>query len=115
MRFEIRIRWRAAVITVLGVAVTIGLFIVIQSSIQSLLGESPSIQGALWFARIWFGIGVLIGLVVTRTYTSNADTEVWQMEEIELSKRIAAYEAEKQKRQEEKRKIGLKPLSKMKE
>ena len=112
MRFEIRVRWRALIISVVGIIVIVGLYVVIQSSIQSLLGDNPKIIAALWFTRIWFGVGVLIGTVVMRTYTSNADTEVWQMEEIELSKRIAANEAEKQKRQEEKRKHGLKPRPK---
>ena len=108
MRFELRIRWRALIISVVGLAVITGLYLVIQSSIQSVLGDSPSVIGALWFTRIWFGIGILIGAMVTRTYTSNADTEIWQMEEIELTKRASAYEAERQKRQEEKKKIGLK-------
>jgi len=111
MRFEIRIRWRAAIITCIGIGVIIGLFFVIQSCIQSLLGDNPKVIAALWFTRIWFGIGILVGTVVTRTYTSNADTEVWQMELIELDKRIGAYQAEKEKRQEEKKKYGVKSTS----
>ena len=109
MRFEIRIRWRALIISVVGLAVIAALFVVLQRSVESLLGSNLSVEAALWFARIWFGAGILIGCIITRTYTSNADTEIWQMEEVELTKRSAAYEAEKLKRQEEKRKYGLKP------
>ena len=106
MRFEIRIRWRALIISVVGIAIIVGLYLVISASIKALLGDQPKIIAALWFTYIWFGIGTLVGTVITRTYTSNADTEVWQMEEIELDKRISAYQAEKIKRQEEKKRTG---------
>ena len=95
---RVKVRWWG--ITAVGLGAIVGLYAVINASAQPLLSGGDItkvicyISSALWLIKLWFGMGILFGVVMASLYVSNADTELWHMGEIELTKRIAAYEAE---------------------
>lgn len=99
----VRLRWWG--ITILAVGLIVALYAVMDAASSPLLtggdvyADTTTILAALWYVRIWFGMGFLFGLVLANLYIHNADTELWNMENIELTKRIAAYEAELKRRE----------------
>ncbi len=104
-RARVHIRWWCA--TVLSLVLIAACYYLMKAAIQPLFGytydtpyktEIPIIS-ALWYAQIWFGIAILLDRFIMSIYIHNSDTEVWQMEKIEISKRIAAYEAELARRE----------------
>jgi len=60
-----------------------------------------NIVSAIWYARIFVGVAILLTFVINSLYIANSDTELWRMENIELTKRIAAYQGELDRRNEQ--------------
>jgi len=97
---RVQIRWWAT--TFLSLGIFVASYVLMETAIQPLLGAtesnpynmSTSILAALWYCRIWFAIAILLDKFLTNMYIHNSDTELWQMEEIEITKRISAYDAE---------------------
>ena len=104
---RVRLRWWA--VTVLWAALTVALYMIMEAAAQPLLGytyEYPykmttNIVSAIWYTRIFMGAAILLTFFINSLYIANADTELWRMENIELTKRIAAYEAELDRRKQQ--------------
>ena len=97
---QVRVRWWF--VTVLSLVSIVALYAVLQASSISLLDGVKygyqAITASIWISRIWFGVGILAGAVISKLYITNSDTEVWVMGKIELTRRISKYEAELEKR-----------------
>jgi len=99
-RSRVCLRWWS--VTILWASLTVALYMVMEAAAQPLLGYTYSnpygmttrITSAIWYCRIFIGAAILLTFFVNSLYISNADTELWRMENIELTRRIAAYEAE---------------------
>jgi len=111
---HVRIRWWA--VTVLSIGAVVALYMALQAAsidmLDDLLNINESKNPVLWIIRIWFGIGVLVGFLIRNLYITNADTEVWAMANIELTKRISRYEAELEVRESDEEWHNVKRITK---
>ena len=107
MTFKKLVFRRWTYITLLGLLLTVAVYWVMYAAAYPLLaGSNPyatitRIESALWYVRIWSGLCLILGIVWANCYIHNADTEIWHLQDIELTKRMAVYQAELNRRNPE--------------
>ena len=103
MTFKGRFYLKTVLGLLLFVAVVVGFFVAVDKAgemlIRSRIGLHPDDYRALmWFARIFAGIGIVVGIFVRSMIMYNRDTELEDMGAIEIQRRIGAYEDELERR-----------------